>query len=73
MNLNLVFKDQKKTIGVDDAITCKELKERVSREFFLSPSFTKIFFNKKILLGDQCVTDFGVEEGSEIVVEAAGL
>ena len=75
MSLELVleYNGSTRTISVSDSIDCLHLREQVAKELFLAPSFTKLYFNDKILLGEDLLTDLGVESGSHIKVVAAGL
>jgi hypothetical protein len=74
MKLTLELPDGKtKDVLVDDDIDAVHLKQLCAQEAFTSPAYTRIYFNDKILLGEEPVEFAGVVDGSVIKVVLPGV
>ena len=76
MSMNLTLKlpsGESRNISVDENISASELKEMCCREAFTSPAFTKVTCDGKALFGEKLAEEFGVHDGSEIVITVKGL
>lgn len=65
--------NETKEISVDENISANELKEMCCREAFSSPAFTKVTCEGKALFGEDLAEQFGVHDGSTIVITVRGL
>ena len=73
MKVFVEYEGVRKEILCDESCDCIHAKELACCEFNLSPAFTRIYFNGKILLGEEIITNLGIEEGSVIQVQTASL
>ena len=74
MNITLDIKGQgKQEAHILEGTTCQELKEICARAAFCAPSCTRVYFNGKLVMGDDLIEEIGIEEGSVVNVEPVGL